>query len=66
MPGLTGLEVAEQILAQHPSQLIVLFTAFLDAALKEKARSIGITACASKTDSFRIPEIIRTLLPATP
>ncbi len=66
MPGLTGLEVAERILAEHPSQVIVLFTAHLDDALQEKARAIGITACASKMESFRIPEIIRTLLQATP
>ena len=62
MPGLTGLEVAERILAEHPDQVIVLFTAHLDDALQEKARAIGITACASKMESFRIPEIIRTLL----
>ncbi len=30
MPGLTGLEVAEQMLTQHPSQVIVLFSAHLD------------------------------------
>ena len=30
MPGLTGLEVAEQMLARHPSQVIVLFSAHLD------------------------------------
>lgn len=62
MPGLTGLEVAEQMLARHPSQVIVLFSAHIDNAVKEKARAIGITACASKTEAHRIPEIIRTLL----
>ena len=30
MPGLSGLEVAEQILRDRPEQLIVLFSAYLD------------------------------------
>jgi CheY-like chemotaxis protein len=62
MPGLTGLEVAEQMLSQHPSQVIVLFSAHLDSAVKEKARAVGITACVSKMEASRVPEIIRTLL----
>lgn len=63
MPGLTGLEVAEQMLSQHPDQVIILFSAHLDTAVKEKARSLGITACVSKMEAARLPEIIRTLLP---
>ena len=65
MPGLTGLEVAEQMLAQHPSQVIVLFSAHLDDAVKAKARAIGIAACASKMQVSRLPEIVRGLLPHT-
>ncbi len=63
MPGLTGLEVAEQMLAQHPEQVIVLFTAFLDPAVEEQARAIGVTACVSKMEAARLPEIISALLP---
>ena len=63
MPGLTGLEVAEQMLARHPSQVIVLFSAQLDDAVKEQARTIGITTCVSKMETSRLPKIIRTLLP---
>jgi two-component system, chemotaxis family, chemotaxis protein CheY len=62
MPGLTGLEVAEQMLAQHPSQVIVLFSAHLDPAVEEKARAIGIAACVSKTKASKLPTIMRTLL----
>jgi two-component system chemotaxis response regulator CheY len=62
MPGLTGLEVAETILSEHPSQVIVLFSAQLDTAVKEKATAIGIAACVSKMETSRLPEIIRTLL----
>ena len=63
MPGLTGLEVAEQMLSQHPDQVIILFSAHLDTAVKEKARALGIAACVSKMEASRLPEIIRTLLP---
>jgi len=62
MPGLTGLEVAEQMLAHHPGQVIVLFSAHLDNAVQEQARDIGITACVSKAQATRLPDIIRNLL----
>ena len=62
MPGLTGLEVAEQMLVQHPDQVIVLFSAHLEAAVEEKARAIGVTACVSKTQASKLAEIIRGLL----
>lgn len=62
MPGLSGLEVAEQMLAQHPGQVIVLFSAHLNKAIEENARAIGVTACVSKMDATRLAEIIRTLL----
>ncbi len=63
MPGLTGLEVAEQMLSRHPDQIIILFSAHLDSAVKERARDLGITACVSKMEASRLPAIIRTLLP---
>jgi CheY-like chemotaxis protein len=62
MPGLTGLEVAEQMLAQHPSQVIILFSAHLDPGVEDKAREIGITACVSKTKASKLPTIMRGLL----
>jgi CheY-like chemotaxis protein len=63
MPGLTGLEVAEQMLAHHPEQVIVLFSAHLDREVEQRARAAGITACVSKMDAPRLAEIIRGLLP---
>jgi CheY-like chemotaxis protein len=62
MPGLTGLEVAEQMLAKHPDQVIVLFSAHLDPAVEQQARAIGIAACVSKMQASKLPEIIRGLL----
>ena len=66
MPGLTGLEVAELMLAQHPGQVIVLFSAHLDPAVRERARAIGIAACVSKMEASKLADIIRTLLQQQP
>ena len=58
MPDMTGLEVAEQILAEQPDQRIILFSAFLDAEIRAKARQLGIPACLPKTELSRIPEAL--------
>lgn len=63
MPGLTGLQVAEQMLSHHPDQVIVLFSAYLDSSVEAAARAVGVTACVSKTDLTRLAPIIRGLLP---
>ena len=62
MPGLTGLEVAEQMLVHHPGQVIILFSAHIDSTVQAQARDIGITACVSKAQATRLPDIIRNLL----
>ena len=61
MPGLSGLETAMQLLADHPDQRIVLCSAYLDSDLRRRADDIGITACLPKRDISRIPEVIRML-----
>ena len=62
MPGLTGLEVAERVLAATPEQLIVLFSAYLSDEVKAEAARLGITACVSKVDVSNLGEIIRKLV----
>ena len=57
MPGASGLEVAQQILAEHPEQTIVLFTAFLDDAIRRSARRLGISVLA-KQDIQRLPQTL--------
>jgi CheY-like chemotaxis protein len=64
MPGLTGLQVAEKILAHNPDQVIVLFSAYLDTEVVDAATAAGVTACVSKMDVTRLAPIIRGLLPA--
>jgi CheY-like chemotaxis protein len=58
MPGLTGLEAAEQILEEHPSQVIVLFSAFLNDVIRSAAQAMGIKACISKENVFSLPETL--------
>lgn len=40
MPELTGLEVAERILAERPDQRIVLYSAYLDDAVRDRAAAL--------------------------
>jgi CheY-like chemotaxis protein len=61
MPGLSGLEVAERVLAKLPDQRIVLFSAFLSRDVREQAEVLGVRACVAKTDILRLPDIITDL-----
>ena len=61
MPGLTGLEVAERILAERPGQLVVLYSAFLDPAVQAEAGRLGVAACVAKGDHEALPDLVRKL-----
>jgi two-component system nitrogen regulation response regulator GlnG len=58
MPGMTGLETARRILAEHPEQSIILFSAYLDAQTIAEAEAVGVHACMDKTDVDRLPETL--------
>ena len=64
MPGPSGLEVAKQILAWAPQQLIVLFSAYLSDEVIAEAEALGVAACVSKTDVNRLPAILLDLVAA--
>ena len=64
MPGTTGLQVAEQILAERPEQSIILFSAYLDEDVISSATEIGIRACISKDRYDDIPEALWRYGPA--
>jgi two-component system chemotaxis response regulator CheY len=64
MPGTTGIEVAEVILAEHPTQSIILFSAYLDDDLVARADAIGIRACISKDRYDDIPDALWRYGPA--
>ena len=61
MPGLSGLDVAERILAAHPDQRIVLFSAYLDEDVRRRAADIGVSACVSKSKLRELPSIVSSL-----
>ena len=59
MPGRSGLEVAAQILGEDEDQGIILFTAFVDADVVDRANEIGVCEVVGK-DRFReLPDVIR-------
>lgn len=49
MPGMSGIEAAEEILKEFPKVSILLLTLYLTKQLNEEALSIGIRATFSKT-----------------
>lgn len=52
MPGLDGLLTARLIREERPDQAIILYTAFLDAELEERAARAGIALCVEKADGI--------------
>ncbi len=64
MPRLSGLEVAKQILAERPSQLIVLYSAYLNDEVRAQATEVGIVRCVSKHELEALPALIRELTSA--
>ena len=64
MPGSSGLEVAEQILAEVPEQVIVLFSAYLNADLVAQAKRLGVAGCVPKKDVRQLPGIIKDIIAA--
>lgn len=59
MPGPSGLDTAARILAEQPSQPIVLFSAYLDEGINAAAARIGIRACVSKSDARQLVDRLR-------
>jgi DNA-binding NarL/FixJ family response regulator len=52
MPGLDGLLTARLIKEERPAQAIILYTAYLDGELEEKAGRAGIALCIEKADGI--------------
>ena len=64
MPGTTGLQVAQQILAEDAEQSIILFSAYLDDDLIASADAVGIRTCISKDRYDEIPDALWRYGPA--
>jgi len=59
MPGIDGLEASRRIRARRPGQQIVLYTAYLDAAIEAEAAEAGIALCLGKVEG--LPRLEREL-----
>jgi CheY-like chemotaxis protein len=64
MPTMTGLEAAAHMLERHPDQLVVMFSAHLDADMRAEAKDLGVAACLDKTQPSKLPHVLRELLAA--
>ena len=64
MPGTSGLDVAAEILAEHPEQSIILFSAYLDPDMIRRAEELGVRACLSKDRYRDIPAALWRYGPA--
>ena len=56
MPDMDGITVARAIRAQRPDQAIILYTAYLDAALEREAKAAGVAMCVSKIEGLETLE----------
>lgn len=64
MPGMTGIETARALLERDPAQRIILFSAYIDDALKAEARRIGIRECLDKGDFSKVCSTVREVAAA--
>jgi CheY-like chemotaxis protein len=61
MPGMSGLEVAAEILREAPGQLIILITASLDDRIRAEAKRLGIARAVTKREAVGLPKMVRAL-----
>jgi DNA-binding NarL/FixJ family response regulator len=59
MPGMSGIETAERMLIENPTQTILLFTAYPDAALLAAADRIGVRECVPKSEVRQLVKHLR-------
>lgn len=52
MPVVDGLEAAARIRAKRPEQVMILYTAFVDADLQRKAREVGVSVVLGKVEGL--------------
>lgn len=52
MPHMDGLAAARAVRATRPDQIIVLYTAFVDADLEREALEAGVALCLGKVEGL--------------
>ena len=61
MPGISGLEVARQILERDPSQRVVMCSAYMDQDDIAEATKMGVAACVDKYQISTLPEVVESV-----
>ena len=62
MPHMDGLTAAAKIRAERPSQAIILYSAYLDREVEQRARDAGVAVCVEKVEGLgRLEQEIRAL-----
>ena len=64
MPEIDGVATAELIRQRRPSQPMILCSAYLDDALRQKAEAAGISICLPKGEFAEIPAAVRRVAAA--
>jgi CheY-like chemotaxis protein len=63
MPGMTGLELAQQLLKLRPGLPVILYTGYSDEISADQVREAGIRALVNKpVDTARLYELVQRLL----
>ena len=52
MPEMDGLETAGRIRELRPDQVMILYTAFVDADLEHRAREVGVSVVLGKVEGL--------------
>jgi len=66
MPEMSGVEAAEIIRSQRPTQEIILCSAYLDNDLIDRARAAGVGHFLAKDQMRRLPALIHEVVGAPP
>ncbi len=65
MPAMDGLAVARQVREARPQQVVILYTAYVDAAIEREAAEAGVSLCVDKMEGLASLEREITRLCAT-
>ncbi|GAC1326466.1 MAG: hypothetical protein NVSMB13_11450 [Mycobacteriales bacterium] len=57
--GMDGLETTRRLRARRPDQHVILYSAYLDAAIETAAKAAGVALCLGKLEG--IPQLEREL-----
>ena len=62
MPGLSGLDVAREILTEDPEQAVVMCSAYMDRDDVAEATRLGVAACVDKYEITTLPDVVTSVL----